>query len=263
MKSFLTIVGTGIKFASHLTSEAKAYIQKSDKVLHLVNDPLMAEWIKLNNKNSESLDNIYFKYPLRLTCYKKITEYILEQLSLVTNLCVVMYGHPLVYAQSALDAAIEAKTLGYEVNILPGISAVDCLFADLIIDPGEFGYQSYEATDFLIRPRVINTTSHLVLWQINAIGCLGNKIDKKNKDGIKILISKLELIYGFNYEVIIYEAAQYANFNPRIEKTLIRNLDRVDLTSLSTLYIPPMSKAEIDSEMLKQLSIDIKDLKQN
>lgn len=33
----LILVGSGIKFISHLTTEAKAYIQHSSKVLYLVN----------------------------------------------------------------------------------------------------------------------------------------------------------------------------------------------------------------------------------
>jgi hypothetical protein len=37
--------------------------------------------------------------------------------------------------------------------MLPGISAEDCLFADLGIDPGIYGCQSYEATDFLANGR--------------------------------------------------------------------------------------------------------------
>jgi hypothetical protein len=34
--------------------------------------------------------------------------------------------------------------------MLPAISAEDCLFADLGVDPADHGCPSYEATDFLV-----------------------------------------------------------------------------------------------------------------
>ena len=58
----LTLVGSGIKSLSHLTMEAKTYITQSEKVLYLVNEPAMKEWIQGANKNTESLDYLYFKY---------------------------------------------------------------------------------------------------------------------------------------------------------------------------------------------------------
>lgn len=56
---------------------------------------------------------------------------------------------------------------------MPGISAIDCLFADLKIDPASMGLQSYDATEFLLYDENFSTTSHLVLWQIAIIGEIG------------------------------------------------------------------------------------------
>ena len=54
-KNTLIIVGSGIKFMSHLTVETKACIIKADKVLYLVNEPLIEKWIKESNTSAESL----------------------------------------------------------------------------------------------------------------------------------------------------------------------------------------------------------------
>ena len=48
---------------------------------------------------------------------------------------------------------------GFNAQMLAGISAEDCLFADLGLDPGKNGCQSFEATDFLIRRRQFEPTS--------------------------------------------------------------------------------------------------------
>ena len=152
----LTIAGSGIKFVSHLTTEVKAHIEQSELVLYLVNNPAMKLWIEENSKASESLDKIYSSHPDRRTNYNEIANYVIKKLDTTKTLCVVLYGHPTVFAQPGLIAAKLAKQKGHDVNVLPGISAEDCLFAELMINPASSGCQSFEATDFLIRKRVFD-----------------------------------------------------------------------------------------------------------
>lgn len=260
--SSLTIVGSGIKYISHLTTEAKAYIEQSDKVLYLVNEPAMQKWIQTTNPRAESLDELYFKYPLRLHCYRAITDYILETLRQEQHVCVVLYGHPTVFSKPALDAVIQAKQEGYDARILPGISAEDCLFADLSIDPGSCGCQSYEATDFLIHRRSFDSGSHLILWQVGSIGVLGFPKFHDNTKGANILLNYLlQYNYHPHHPVILYEAAQYPCFEPRIDKLPLEQLPKAQFSRISTLYVPPARKVPCDEAMLKALGIDMGDLR--
>ncbi|MFT4058513.1 MAG: hypothetical protein QM652_03090 [Legionella sp.] len=79
-KSSLVVVGCGIKFCAHLTTEAIAYIQQSDIVLYLVNDPVLKSWIQKQNQNTESLDLLYGSCSFRAEAYQSITNYVLEHL---------------------------------------------------------------------------------------------------------------------------------------------------------------------------------------
>lgn len=258
----LTVVGCGIKFLSHLTIEAKSYIRNSDAVLYLVNEPAVTEWIQKENLNAESLDRFYTPHTLRKDSYQEITNYILEQLRLNQHVCVVMYGHPTVFAQPALDAVIQAKKGGYDAKVLPGISAEDCLFADLLIDPGEYGCQSFEATDFLIHRRFFDTSSHLILWQVSVIGILNHPpISFDNTKGLQVLMNYLLEKYPFNHKVILYEAAQYPFLKPRIQEFKLEQLPVIKCSRISTLYIPPLNKNACDETMLEALGIVINDLK--
>lgn len=56
----LIVVGSGIKSISHLTEETKRVIQNADKVVYLINEDNLKQWIQREAKNSESLDSIYF-----------------------------------------------------------------------------------------------------------------------------------------------------------------------------------------------------------
>lgn len=256
----LVVVGTGIKFMSHLSAEAMVYIKESDIVLYSVNDPIMQAWIKKNNKNTMSLDSATKQYSHRLQCYYDVTNLILSKVREGMHVCVVFYGHPTVFATSALEAAISAKKEGFYSKILPGISAEDCLFADLFIDPASSGCQSYEATDLLIYKRYVNSFSHLILWQVGIIGALGSIDKHNNKNGITLLFNYLVKYYDASHSVILYEASLYPYVNPVIQKYTLNQLPEIKLSSLSTLYIPPARKAEVDIAVLSELGITMNNI---
>lgn len=254
-QSSLTVVGTGIKFVSHLTVEAKTYISSADVVLYLVNDPAMEEWIKKNNKNAKSLAKLYFSYSLRKDSYEAITTYILNALKKNKNVCVALYGHPTIFAEPALEATKKAKILGYSTHILPGISSEACLFADLLINPGSVGYQSYEATDFLIKPKLFDTSCHLILWQVGTIGIISHPKDYINKKGIILLTQKLLEYYSGLHAITLYEAAIYPGFSPIIQNITLKDLPSASLNSVTTLYIPPGTQIKHDAVMLNLLDL--------
>jgi len=261
-KHSLIIVGLGIQFLSHVSTQAKTYIEQTNKLLYLVNEPLTEEWLKKLNPSSESLDKIYNSYQSRLESYQAITMHILNSINKFKHVCVAIYGHPTVFAKSALDAAIKAKQEKIAVKIFPAISAEDCLFADCMFDPGQYGCQSFEATDFLIHKRLYERNSHLVLWQIGIIGNVYHQPQLINqpKKALGILIDYLAEKYPLNHKVIVYEAALYPTFEPRIEEIMLKELIGIKLSKISTLYIPPLEKSAYDMEMLKKLNIDLNEL---
>lgn len=252
----LVVVGSGIKSISHLTIEAKAYIEQSDKVLYLINEPAMKTWIESVNANAESLDPVYMSCELREESYVAVTDYILKTLGDRQHVCVVLYGHPAVFAKPALDAVIQAMNAGYFAKMLPGISAEDCLFADLLIDPASHGCLSLEATDLLVHQRKIEVSCHIIIWQISVIGLLGHEKDYDNRKGLSLLYDYLKKYYPLNHELISYAAAQYPGLEPAIEKFVLANLQEIKFTRVSTLYIPPLNKMICDQPTLIKLAMN-------
>lgn len=256
----LIVVGSGIKFISHLTTEAKAHIESADKVLYLVNEPAMKEWLQRTNANAESLDDLYTKHPLRIDSYAAITAYILDCLKKPQHVCVVIYGHPCVFALPALEAAKKARQAGYCAKILPGISSEDCLFADLMIDPASHGCLSLEATDVLIYQRTIDPSCHVVLWQVSVIGLLQHAKDHDNARGLAVLQTYLLRYYPGDHSCTLYSAAIYPGLEPSITSFLLQDLATMSISRTATLYIPPLIKQDYAHDMLSALNIDLKDL---
>ena len=251
----LTVVGTGIQLVGHLTLAAKAWIEQADKVLFAVADPVTGKWLQTLNVTAEALPYNTNNQRRRET-YREMVDRILAEVRQGLNVCAVFYGHPGVFASPTHEAIKQARREGFRAQMLPGISAEDCLFADLGLDPGRNGCQSFEATDFLIRGRKFDPTSALILWQIATIGNLGFHQEGMQLRGLNVLTEVLETHYSSDHEVIVYEAAVYYPVcEPVIQHISLSKLVEIRVSLVSTLYVPPQAPAPIDSEMMARLGM--------
>ena len=253
----LTIVGTGIQFVGHVTLATKAHIEQADKVLFAVADPALAEWLKSLNSTAEPLVNPPQNYQRRREMHQAMVAKILTEVRLGKNVCAVFYGHPGVFVDPAHMAIRQVRQEGFQAQMLPGISAEDCLFADLGVDPGKNGCQSFEATDFLIRPRRFDTHTALILWQVALTGFLGVYQGHSNKAGLIVLTDTLSKHYSPDHMVFLYEAAVYPISHPVIQPIPLRQLADTPMKEFTTLYIPPEAKAPLNQAMIARLGLDI------
>lgn len=256
----LVLVGSGIKTISHLTIETQTYIKNADKVLYIANEPVFSEWIKKYTKNSESLEEIYFSFERRVDVYQAITEKIITELDLYNFICVVIYGHPTIFAKPGLDAILKVKDEGVETLILPGISAEDCLFSDLAVDPGENGCYSVEAMNFVLYDRVFDPYSDLILWQIGMVGNISHSNRSISYDCLEIILEKLLDSYPSQHQTFLYEASLYPGIKSRIRSFHLNLLLKQEITSISTLYIPAIKGKKINEIILERMRLTKNDL---
>lgn len=237
----LIVAGTGIRTIGQMTMETLAWLRKADKVLHVVNDPVAEELIRSLNPTSESMTHLYKDGQDRMITYEQMVEMVLSHVRQGKMVVFASYGHPGVFAYSTHESVRRARLEGYKARMLPGISAEDCLIADLGIDPASAGCQSFEASDFLVNDRMIDGRSHLLLWQI---GVLGNAVYKNGGryqlKGVPELLMKL---YRHGYPpqhlAYVYEAPVFPGVQPMIRPVPLMALASSGVTATSTLYIPP------------------------
>ncbi len=177
---------------------------------------------------------------------------IMDALAQRLDVCVALYGHPGVFVNPSHEAIAAARELGYPARMLPAVSAEDCLIADLGIDPGETGLQTYEATDFLMHRRAVDTTTPLILWQVSMIGAW-HTVSEPNVEGVRILAERLVEMYGGGHEVVFYEAASYPVGDAEIVSVRLDALGDTTVTAMATLYVPPVGEPERDAEMTRRL----------
>jgi hypothetical protein len=249
----LTVVGTGIRLGQ-LSTEARGCIEAADKLLFLVCDAVTYSWLAGVNSNSESLHTFYSSDRPRETTYAQMVERILSCIREGKVVCVALYGHPGVFAYPGHEAIRRARLEGFRARMLPAISAEDCLFADLGIDPGTSGCQSFEATSFLVFRRQFDPCVPLILWQVGLTGEPGHRTDC-NREGLGILIDCLLQHYDRGHEVVIYEASRYIGCEPFVQRIALDEVPEAKVTVSSTLFIPPTRRGMPDSTLSGRLRI--------
>jgi len=147
-----------------------------------------------------------------------------------------------------------AREEGFEARMLPGVSAEDCLVADLGVDPGERGWQSWEATDFLLQGFRPDPTAGLVLWQVDGIGRLDWNLDPDPR-GLRVLAEVLEQLYPPEHELVFYRASIYPIQPGEAVRMQLRELAGLEAPPASTLYVPPLPPRPVDEAIAARLGL--------
>jgi hypothetical protein len=254
MPGSLTVIGTGYRIGGHITSESLAHLRIAEKVFANV-DSVTYEWLSQINPATETLLDCYAEGKERRKTYRQMVHRILAQVRENRRVCAVFYGHPGVACDAGHEAVRQARREGFVARMLPGVSAEDCLIAELGIDPTH-GCQHLEATDFLLSRYRLDVTRPVILWQIGVVGedRFHSKTRLWNPGAFDLLVEKLLRTYPATHRVTVYETSAFPVCEPIVCKVRLARVAGVRITNSSTLFIPPLRKAEVDTRMLARLN---------
>lgn len=238
---------------AHLTPRSRSTIEHADVVFVLASDGLVERWVEEMHRDVRSLQPYYAEGKSRRVTYGEMVGAILAEVRAGRRVCVAFYGHPGVFAQVAHEAIELARGEGFRAGMQPGISAEDCLYADLGIDPGRTGCQHFEATQFLCCDRQLDTAAWLVLWQPALVGDRSFTKYASGRAHRELLVEKLRRYYPAAHEVILYEAPTVAISEPRMERLPLSALADAPLEMHTTLVIGPARALTPDREMVAAL----------
>ncbi|MGA9333576.1 MAG: SAM-dependent methyltransferase [Rudaea sp.] len=249
----LACVGIGMTLGSHLSPLARSYIEQADVVFMAVSDGIVEKWLETMNADVRSLQPLYAEGKSRIKTYREMVNAMMTQVRGGKKVCAAFYGHPGVFAWAPHEAIRIARKEGFVAHMEPGISAEDCLYADLGIDPGALGCQHYEASQLLYYKRRIDPGAYLVLWQVGAVGDRARARIATDNAYRQLLVDRLARDYPLNHKVIIYRAATLPIHQPRAERIALGKLATARIEVPDTLVIPPTQKLEADTKMLQRL----------
>ena len=250
----LACVGIGMTLGSHITPLARSHIETSDVVFAAVSDGIVELWLSQMHPDVRSLQPLYGEGKSRMATYREMVAAMLAEVRAGKKVCAAFYGHPGVFAWAPHKAIEIARREGFAAHMEPGISAEDCLYADLGIDPGTFGCQHYEASQLLYYQRRIDPSAYLVLWQAGIAGDKAPTHSATDAAYRQLLVERLAEDYPLNHRVMIYRAATLPIHPPRIERTTLRKLAAARIEPSDTLVLPPACKLEPNVKMLRRVA---------
>jgi uncharacterized protein YabN with tetrapyrrole methylase and pyrophosphatase domain len=250
----VTIVGTGIRLATQLTPEARAAIDRADDLLHVAADPLASTWLDGLHENARSLTPLYESGGTRIEIYSRMANEIVAPARAGRRVCAAFYGNAGVFGRPGHTAIRRARAEGIPARMFPAVSAQDCLVADLGVDPGEHGWMSYDATDFLLHRRPIDAACALVLWQISVVGVTGAVMEPRYRH-LDLVAERIAEVYSADHEVVVYEASPYPLAEAIVERVPVAELPSAPVTPLATLYVPPAAAPSVDGATAERLGL--------
>ena len=250
----LVCVGVGMTLGSHITPLSRSYIEQSDVVFTAVSDGVIELWLKQMHPDVRSLQGFYREGKPRTTTYREMVDAMLAEVRAGKQVCGAFYGHPGVFAGVPHKAIETARHEGFRAHMEPGVSAEDCLYADLGIDPGKYGCQHYEANQLLFYRRRIDTSAYLIVWQIGVAGDQSTARFATDSAHRQVLVDVLARDYDLHHAVTVYKAATLPIGHPYICALPLGELASAQFDMHATLVIPPAMPLQANPGIRERLS---------
>lgn len=250
------IVGTGIIPGYHLTREAEAALRRSKEILYVDKSFGFEELLqgfcgRLTDLHAAG----YREGKNRIDSYRDMSAMVIDAALDHPPVSLALYGHPLVYALPPFIVAAASKLMSLKVKVVAGVSSLDTMFIDLMIDPSMQGLQMYEATDLLLRRRPLQPDVPCLLWQVGSLGTRLYSEGRNRRGRFAPLRDYLLQFYPPDHEMTaVYSASMPLAPASRTSFTL----DTIDDVAESmhqgaTVYIPAVQTRAIVDESLARL----------
>jgi len=238
----LIIAGVGIAAVSQMTAEVRSHIRCSDVVFYHATSGVMAAYIRALNPNLVDLYRYYGEAKIRRKTYIQMAELLLREVRKGRRVVAVFHGHPGFFVMAARRASAIAREEGYDVRLLPGVSSVDCMLADLSIDPGKFGLQIVKAGSYLRGKTELLTSGHVAFLQVDSVGDSTFSFTGYKHSRLAEFFGKLSDEYGEKQEIVYYVAPIFPGTDPSVTTKRVgqfRQPGNLSGLGAGILYVPP------------------------
>lgn len=237
----LVCIGLGISPGAHLTPAAKRHIERCDVVFVDVPRRQLESWLKRSRNDVRSLRFVRAERKPRLEVDRRIVEILLAEVRGGKSVCGVFYGHPGAFGGPAHIATQSARSEGFSAHMEPAVSAADCLYADLGIDPSKYGCQHYEASQLIRYRRSLDSSAYLMLWNIDSP--TESVIADANVVAFrKLLLEALANEYPPEHSIVVYRPADSSQGPPSIARLPLALLPTADIDPHACIVIPPAAE---------------------
>jgi hypothetical protein len=255
------IAGLGLQTVGQVTREVEQAIRSSREVLFLDTGVATKSYLESLCPRVTSLyEESYSDEGLRISAYEHMAVRVVEAALDHPPVTFAIHGHPLVAAYPPFLVLELANALELRVTVLPGISAIDAILADLRLDPVVHGVQMYEATDLLLRRRPLQPDVPAILWQIGPLETCLHSMRVSRPERFSRFIAHLRQFYPPRHEVVAIYCSPHPVLPAAILRFAFEDMGEYaeEIHAGFTLYVPPVGSRPIhDYDLLAKLySVD-------
>jgi hypothetical protein len=253
----LYIAGLGLQTAAQITREVEAAIRASREVFFV--DTGIATKALLETlcpRVTPLYDESYSEEGPRANAYVHMAARVLDAALDHPPVTFAIHGHPLIAAHPPFLILEAAHALRLPCAVLPGISAIDGILADLHLDPVVHGVQMYEATDLLLRRRPLQADVPAIIWQIGPLETCLHSMRVSRPERFSRLIAHLRQFYPEGHQVTAIYCSPHPILPPAIFRFALEDMGEYarEIHAGFTLYVPPSgSRAIQDYDLLGKL----------
>jgi hypothetical protein len=251
------IAGLGVTTAGQVTREVEQAIRASREVLYLDTGLATRPYLAgLCPRLTSLYEENYFEERSRSSGYQQMAARVIEAALDHPPVTFAIHGHPLIAVQAPFAVMERARALGLRVQVLPGVSAIDTVLADLRLDPVVHGIQMYEATDLLLRRRPLQPDVPALIWQIGPLETCLHTGRVSRPERFARFVAHLGLYYPPRHEVVAIYCSPHPLLPPDILRFAIEDMGRhaAEIHHGYSLYIPPVGSRPIeDFDLLSKL----------
>jgi hypothetical protein len=253
----LYIAGLGLQTVVQTTREVEAAIRRSREVLFLDTGVATKPFLEtLCSRVTPLYEQSYSEGRPRVNAYEHMAARVMDAALDHPPVTFAIHGHPLIAAHPPFLILELAHALELQVAVLPGISAIDAILADLRLDPVVHGVQMYEATDLLLRRRPLQPDVPAIIWQIGPIETCLHSMRVSRPERFARFIAHLQQFYPPQHEVVAIYCSPHPILPPAIFRFALEDMGQYagEIHSGFTLYVPPTASRPIqDYDLLAKL----------
>jgi hypothetical protein len=239
----LYLVGVGVFFPDHLTVQTIEILTACDRICtNLPEIQLRALPTEIREK-CVCLWPLYQENRKRIENYKDVIQAVIDTATNHRPCAWMTPGHPFVFDSVSQKLLERAPTFGWTVQVVPGISSLDTLMAELAYDPC-YGLVVHEATSSVRENLPLLPSFATILFQPSVFGSdLTHHSNEYGGPSLGQLRDYLLQFYPAQHECAFVYSASSRRDQSRIVWERLENLDSVPYVSLrgSTLFVPSVS----------------------
>jgi hypothetical protein len=253
----LWIAGLGIQTAGHVTREVEQAIRDSREVIYLDTGAATRPFLEgLCPRVTALYQQSYSEDQPRVGAYDHMAACVVDAALDHPPVTFAIHGHPLVAVDAPFLVLELARALDLRVEVLPGISAIDTVLADLRVDPVVDGVQMYEATDLLLRRRPLMPEVPAIIWQIGPLETALHTMRVSRPERFHRFVAHLRQFYPARHEVTAIYCSPHPLLPPTILRFALEDMPHhaEEIHAGFTLYVPPAaSRAVHDWDLLGKI----------